>query len=403
VPPLTTFDIVVVGGGIVGLATARALLDREPSLAIAVLEAEPALALHQSGRNSGVLHSGLYYAPGSLKARLCARGREAMVRYCEERGLPCSRTGKLVVAADESQVPALHELARRGAANGLEGLERLSERQVLEREPDALGIAGLWVPQTGLVDYPRVAVSLGEEIARAGGDVRKLSRLQAVSASAGGLELRTARGRLACGRLVNCAGLRSDRVARLCGVRPGVRIFPFRGEYFELVGESRERVRGLIYPVPDPTLPFLGVHLTRGLDGRVSAGPNAVPALAREGYRRRQLSLRDTVELLAWPGTWHLARRFRAVGWAEVARATSRKRFLRDVRALVPAVRLEDLRPARSGVRAQAVDRAGRLLDDFHFERSERALHVLNAPSPAATSALAIGDHLAAEVLALAG
>jgi L-2-hydroxyglutarate oxidase len=398
-PPPATFDVAVIGGGIVGLATARALLDREPGLSIAVLETEAGLAMHQSGRNSGVVHSGLYYRPGSLKAELCARGREALARFCEERGLPYSRTGKLVLATAEPQVPALEELARRGEENGLAGLERLGVEEIRQHEPGAQGVAGLWVPQTGLVDYPRVAEALGEEIVRGGGEVRTRSRLHAVLPTSGGLELRTVGGPLSCGRLVNCAGLQSDRVARLCGVRPRVRIFPFRGEYFEVVGESRERVRGLIYPVPDPTLPFLGVHLTRGLEGRVLAGPNAVPALAREAYLRRQISLRDTAGLLAWPGTWRLARRFKAVGWAEVARATSRRRFLREARALVPAIRLEDLRPARSGVRAQAVDRQGRLLDDFHFEKSERALHVLNAPSPAATSALAIGEHLADQVL----
>jgi (S)-2-hydroxyglutarate dehydrogenase len=431
-PTRRTFDVAVVGGGIVGLATARALLERQ-RLSLVVLEAEERLATHQSGRNSGVLHSGLYYKPGSLKAKLCTRGREALVTYCEERGLPFSRCGKLVVATRESEIPALEELERRGAANGLDGIERLDSEGIRAREPWARGLTGLWVPQTGTVDFSRVAAAYAEDVVRHGGEILTGARLVEARTTESSLELRTTHGPVSCGRLINCAGLYCDRVAGLCGVQPEVRILPMRGEYLELVGESRDRVRGLIYPVPDPALPFLGVHLTRTLDGRVLAGPNAVPALAREGYRRGQISLRDVAGMLTWPGTWRLVfgsppspsdvdrssqgragsspaptttirparQRLWRIAWGELARAASRRRFLEGVQALLPTARLEDLRPAPSGVRAQAVDRAGRLVDDFRIERGERSLHVLNAPSPAATASLAIGEHLAAELLAL--
>ncbi len=394
------FDVAVVGGGIVGLATARALSSR-PGLSLVVLEAEPGLARHQSGRNSGVVHSGLYYPPGSLKARLCRDGAEALFRFCAERGVPARRSGKLVVAATAAELPRLDELERRGRANGLAGVRRLRPEELGEFEPHAAGAGGLWVPETGVVDFARVCEALAAEVRSAGGEVRTGARLEGARAAAGGWTLETSGGALGCRFLVACAGLQSDRVARLCGVEPGLAIVPFRGDYWRLVGGSRGLVRGLIYPVPDPGLPFLGVHLTRRIDGEVEAGPNAVPALAREGFRRSSFSARDALAVVGYPGFWRLARRHWLSGVAEIRRGASRRAFAAALARLVPAVRPADLERASSGVRAQAVEPSGELVDDFRMVEGERSLHVLNAPSPAATAALAIGRLLADRVPAV--
>ncbi len=394
------FDVAVVGGGIVGLATARALSSR-PGLSLVVLEAEPGLARHQSGRNSGVVHSGLYYPPGSLKARLCRDGAEALFRFCAERGVPAQRSGKLVVAATAAELPRLDELERRGRANGLAGVRRLRPGELGEFEPHAAGAGGLWVPETGVVDFARVCEALAAEVRSAGGEVRTGARLEGARAAAGGWTLETSGGALGCRFLVACAGLQSDRVARLCGVEPGLAIVPFRGDYWRLVGGSRGLVRGLIYPVPDPGLPFLGVHLTRRIDGEVEAGPNAVPALAREGFRRSSFSARDALAVVGYPGFWRLARRHWLSGVAEIRRGASRRAFAAALARLVPAVRPADLERASSGVRAQAVEPSGELVDDFRMVEGERSLHVLNAPSPAATAALAIGRLLADRVPAV--
>ncbi len=396
-PPARPFDVAVVGGGIVGLATARALASR-PGRRVVVLEAETRLARHQSGRNSGVVHSGLYYRPGSRKARLCREGAEALFRFCAERGLPHRRTGKLVVAATPAELPRLEELERRGRANGLAGLRRLRGGELGEVEPHAAGAGGLWVPATGVVDFARVCEALAEEVRSAGGEVRTGARLAAARAAAGVWALETSAGALECRFLVACAGLQADRVARLCGLAPGLAIVPFRGDYWRLVAGRRRQVRGLIYPVPDPGLPFLGVHLTRRIDGAVEAGPNAAPALAREGYRRWSFSPRDAVALAGYPGFWRLARRHWRSGAAEIRRALSRKAVAAAAARLVPEVRPRDLERAGCGVRAQAVERSGELVDDFRLLEGERALHVLNAPSPAATAALAIGRELAERV-----
>lgn len=398
-----TYDLVVVGGGIVGMASALALLRRRPALKLAVLEAEARLALHQSGRNSGVIHSGLYYKPGSLKARTCTEGREAMFRFCAEEGIPHRRCGKLVVATREEEIPALEELERRGRANGLEGLERLGPREIREVEPEARGLDGLWVPQTGVVDFAAVTRALARRVEEAGGEVRTGARVTAVARRSGGLLLATAAGEVECAHLVGCAGLGSDRLARRCGLQPEVRILPFRGDYYELVPASRERVRGLIYPVPDPELPFLGVHLTRTIDDRVEAGPNAVLSLAREGYRRLAFSLQDAWEIAAYPGTWRLLARYWRAAAGEVRRSFSRRLFARDLARLVPALTAADVEPAGCGIRAQAVDRRGRLVDDFHVLEGETSLHVLNAPSPAATASLAIGRTIAERAAARFG
>jgi (S)-2-hydroxyglutarate dehydrogenase len=407
VPP--AYDLVVVGGGIVGAATALALLDGR-RLKLAVLEAEEGLARHQSGRNSGVLHSGIYYRPGSLKARTCTAGREAMERFCAEEGIPFRRCGKLVVATGEAELAALAELERRGRANGLAGLERLGPEEIRRVEPAAVGVAGLWVPQTGVVDFAAVTRALAGRVVAAGGEVRLGVRVRGVRVAGvraaggrGGLALATSAGEIACGHLVGCAGLGSDRLARRSGLDPGLRILPFRGDYYELVPERRELVRGLIYPVPDPGLPFLGVHFTRTIDGRVEAGPNAVPALARERYGRFSVVPRDAWEVVSYPGSWRLARRYWRTGLAEIGRSLSRRAFARALARLVPAVTAADVERAGCGVRAQAVDREGRLVDDFLLLEGEGSLHVVNAPSPAATAALAIGRTVAERAATLFG
>lgn len=393
------FDVTVVGGGIVGLATARALAV-DHRLRCLVLEAEDRLAFHQTGHNSGVVHSGLYYKPGSLKARLCAEGREAIFRLAEERGIAHERCGKVVVASTEGELARLDELERRGRENGLTGIVRLDAQGLREHEPHAAGIAGLFVPETGIVDYLAVAEALATEIRAAGSEVRTGAAVTAIRRSGGAVEVEARGERIAAKFLVGCAGLASDRLARLAGLEPQVRIVPFRGDYYELLPDSRRLVRHLIYPVPDPDLPFLGVHFTRRVDGAIEAGPNAVLAWKREGYSRSSFSLRDTASMLSFPGFWRMAPHYAGVGFAEYRRAWSRGLFVRSLQKLVPAITAADVRPAGCGVRAQAMDRSGKLLDDFAFAEDENQLHVLNAPSPAATASLAIGKFLAGKVIA---
>ncbi len=391
-------DVAVVGGGIVGLATAWTLA-RGHRRSVLVLEAEGDVARHQTGHNSGVIHSGLYYKPGSLKARNCARGRELLYRFCAERGLPHERCGKLVVAVEEAELPRLDALAERGRANGLVDLERLGPERLREREPHVAGRAGLLVPATGIVDYVAVCRALRDEIVAAGGEVRIGHRVEAVRRTPSGLDVAAGGATHAATALVNCAGLESDRVATLCGLRPTVRIVPFRGDYFDLVPERRELVRHLIYPVPDPELPFLGVHFTRRVDGSVEAGPNAVLSWKREGYSRTAFSLRDATSTLSFPGFWRMAPGYLGIGLAEYRRAWSQRRFVAALQRLVPEVREGDVVRGGCGVRAQALDRSGKLVDDFVVLEAERMVHVLNAPSPAATASLAIGETIAERVL----
>jgi len=389
------FDVVIIGGGIVGLATALALTRRD-SFNIAVLEAEAQIASHQTGHNSGVIHAGLYYKPGSLKAKLCADGREAMFRFCTAHDIPHERCGKIVVATNEREVAALDELERRGRANGLAGITRLDAAGIRRYEPHATGVAGLHVAETGIVNYTDVARVMARLIAERGAHIRFKTRFLGAATEQQGICLRLSTGEIMAGALINCAGLQSDRVARACGADPGCRIIPFRGEYYELRESAQRLVRNLIYPVPDARFPFLGVHLTRMIHGGVEAGPNAVLALARHGYRWRDINLRDLADTFRYRGAWKLFSRHWRMGCHEVVRSISKARFAAALRKLVPDISRGDIVPGGAGVRAQAVDRNGKLIDDFHIVQSERMVHVLNAPSPAATSSLAIGEAIAA-------
>lgn len=386
-------DVVVVGAGIVGLAAARSVQRLPGSPAVAVLDKEPAPARHQTGRNSGVVHSGIYYAPGSLKARLVADGRRRLEAHCREWGITYDTCGKLVVATRTAELPRLEALARRSRANGVP-LRHLASADIASVEPHARGLAGLHVESAAVVDYGAVARSLAAEVVDDGGEVLLGREVRAVRHHVDAVEVDTPAGPVRGRWLVTCAGLHGDRVARMAGAATDVRIVPFRGEYHELAPAARGLVRSLVYPVPDPRWPFLGVHLTRMVDGSVHVGPNAVLALGREAYSGG-VDARDARELLTDPGLRRLARRYWATGAAEVVRSRSRRRLLADVRRLVPAIGLEDLVPAPSGIRAQAMTPTGELLDDFAFATSPRGVHVLNAPSPAATASLAIGDAVA--------
>jgi len=392
------YDAAIVGGGIVGLATAHALLVRTPGLRVVVLEKEPRLAGHQTGHNSGVIHSGLYYRPGSSKARLCVDGARRMVAFCAAHGVPTRALGKVVVATTAEEVARLDALRERGVANGVPGLVRLGPDELTAIEPHATGLAALRVPHATVVDFGRVAAALAALVATAGGEVVCGTAFRRLVRRADGLVLETTGAAVPARVLVNCAGLHADRVARRAGARPDVRIVPFRGEYYRLRPERRSLVRGLIYPVPDPAFPFLGVHFTRTVDDGVEAGPNAVLALAREGYRLGRIRPADVAGMLAYRGFWAMARRYWRTGLDELVRSLRKSAFVAALQRLVPDVRAEDLEPGGAGVRAQAVARDGALLDDFRIVAGADAVHVLNAPSPAATASLAIGESIATMV-----
>ena len=391
---LKKHDHLIIGGGIVGLAVARELLLRKPGASVCVLEKENAPGRHQSTHNSGVLHCGLYYKPGSLKARLAVRGIRLMTDFCREHEVAHEICGKVVVATDEAEVGRLRELEARGTQNGLEGLQWLDTAQLREIEPHAAGLAALRVPQEGIVDYQAVCNALVREIERLGGTFQTHARVQAIHDNLGGWLLETPAGEFEARYLINCAGLFSDHIAALAGTKNDIRIVPFRGEYFQLVPEARRLVRHLIYPVPDPAFPFLGVHFTRLIHGGIEAGPNAVLALAREGYRKTDIHPREAAEILAFPGLWNFLRRYPMMAWDEGRRSLSKTLFARSLQKLVPEVRAEHLAPGGSGVRAQAMSRDGTLLQDFHLVQKPRALHVINAPSPAATASLAIAEEV---------
>ncbi len=392
------FDVCVVGAGLVGLAVGRALVAERPGTTVAVVDKEDHVAAHQSGHNSGVVHSGLYYRPGSLKARLCVAGREEVYRVCAEAAIPAERSGKLVIATDPAELAALDELERRGRANGLGGLRRLDLAGIRSIEPEATGLEALHVPEAGVVDYPALASRLAADLRSAGSVVLTGHRVTRIDHTGGGVVVEAGGERLAARALANCAGLQSDRVARLAGVDPPVRIVPFRGEYYRMDPAAAGMIRALIYPVPDPRFPFLGVHFTRRIDGTVEVGPNAVLAMGREQYRGGRPDWRDTWETLRSGGFRRLARRHWRSGAGELIRSRSRRLYARQARRLVPAVRAEHLLPGGSGVRAQALAPDGSLVDDFVIEQVGSTVHVLNAPSPGATASLAIGRHVAAIV-----
>ena len=394
-------DIVVVGGGIVGLAVARELLDRHPGTSLCVLEREPALGAHQTSHTSGVIHAGIYYAPGSLKARLCVAGASELYDYCSRRGIETRRDGKLIVATEQSELPRLDELERRGRANEVPGLRRLEPDGIRELEPHVTGIAALHSPETGVVDFAAVARAYAEDVGAAGGSV-------VTGCEVGGLRPSGSRvavpwrgeegaGTVDAGFVVACAGAWSDRLAVAAGAPVEPRIVPFRGAYLRLRPERRELVRSNVYPVPDPELPFLGAHLTRTIDGEVLLGPSALMVGARDAYRLGRIRPRDLGATLAWPGTWRLVGRFWRTGASELRHAASKRAYAREARRFVPELGARDLLPGPSGIRAQALDRDGRLVDDFVVHRTERGLHVRNAPSPAATSSLALARLIADE------
>lgn len=394
-----TVRIAIVGGGILGLASAYRLLQRLPGARITLLEKEPALARHQSSHNSGVLHCGIYYKPGSKRARMAVQGVRQMVDFCREHSIPHEVCGKVVVAVSEEEVSRLKGLFERGLENGLRGLRMLSPEQLREIEPHAAGLAAIHVPEEGITDYARVSETLAEMIRAEGVEIVTGAKVFAIRREPPGWRVIHSSGDIACDWVVTCAGLQSDRVAALTGRPRTVRIVPFRGEYYSIRPERQFLVRNLIYPVPDPRFPFLGVHFTRKIGGSVEAGPNAVLAFAREGYSKSQVNPADLVDALAFPGLWRFLGRYAGPAWEEMRRSFSKNLFCRSLQRLVPEIRLEDLAPGGAGVRAQAMTPQGSLVDDFHFVEGVREIHVVNAPSPAATCSLAIGEEIA-ELLA---
>ena len=387
-------DVAIIGAGIVGLASGLELVRRFPTLKIVVLDKENEIASHQTGHNSGVIHSGLYYKPGSLKARLCVEGSGAMLRFCQEYAIPHEICGKIIVATDETEIPGLNELVRRGQANGVPGLRELKPEQIHELEPNARGVRGVHVPTTGITDFRLVAGKYGELISKAGGEVLVGFGVERIVLDQNSIVLETVSGTVRAHFVINCAGLNSDRVARMAGAELGLRIIPFRGEYFEVVPSRQDLVKGLIYPVPDPRFPFLGVHFTRRVHGGIEAGPNAVLSFKREGYNRTSFDLADTLSTTLFPGFWKMAAHHWESGLGEVYRSWNKRAFTRALQKLVPAITEQDLQTGGSGVRAQALDSSGKLLDDFHFVYQKRILHVCNVPSPAATASLVIGREI---------
>lgn len=389
-----TYDIAIIGGGIVGMATAMEL-SQKTGASIVVLEAEDHLAAHQTGHNSGVIHSGIYYKPGSLKARNCTTGREALYRFCEEHGIAHDHCGKVIVATHTRELPALDTLEKRGLENGLVGLRRLNAEEIKEYEPHAVGIAGLFVRETGIVDYKHVTRKYGEILQAAGGEVLTSARVTKVQKSPQEFVLETPRGEIHASNLINCAGLQSDRVAKMCGVDPGLQIIPFRGEYYEIHPDKQYLVRNLVYPVPDARFPFLGVHFTRMIEGGVEAGPNAVLGFRREAYKFLDINIGDMLQYATYLGFWRMAAKYWRMGFGEMYRSLSKPAFVKALQQLIPDLKAEDVTRSGAGVRAQALEPDGFLADDFRIKEAPRMVHVLNAPSPAATASIAIGASIA--------
>ena len=388
------YQIAIIGGGIIGLATAMRLRERYPKCRVVVIEKEDELATHQTGHNSGVIHSGAYYKPGSQKARFCVDGVRLITKFCQENGIQYEECGKVIVTTSPSQLDRLEGLCQRGLANGVEGLEMIGPERLREIEPHAYGLKALYAPKTGIVDYKKVANAYSARIRALGGEVITGAKVMRIHVLQGSLVLETSQGPLRARHLINCAGLFADKVAQMMGLRPAVRIVPFRGEYYTIRPEKRHLVQGLIYPVPDPHFPFLGVHFTRTIYGEVEAGPNAVLAFARQGYKKSSFNLPELLDTLTYRGFWVMTRRFWRVGISEIHRSLSKRAFVRDLQRLVPEIQSEDVTPGGAGVRAQALGRDGALVDDFSIQETPDAIHVLNAPSPGATASLSIGNHI---------
>jgi L-2-hydroxyglutarate oxidase LhgO len=396
------YDLAVIGSGILGLATALKTLQGHPAARLLVLEKESEIARHQTGHNSGVIHSGLYYRPGSLKAQKCVSGRTALLNFCDQHSVPYEICGKVVVATAENELPRLEELHRRGVANGLRGIEMIGPERLRELEPHARGIKGLFVPETGIIDYTKVAGAYAAKIRSSGGEIRTSTEVVGITARGGEIVLQTSAGEYRARHLINCCGLQSDIVARMLPSTGGAnteehRIIPFRGEYYKLAPEKHHLVRNLIYPVPDPTFPFLGVHFTRMIkgEGGIEAGPNAVLAYAREGYRHTVINAADLWNTVTFKGFWAMTGKYWRTGFGELYRSLSKTAFVKALQKLLPEITESDLVPGGSGVRAQAVSASGALVDDFVIKQSRNAIHVLNAPSPGATASLAIGESIA--------
>lgn len=388
------FDIGIIGGGIIGLATGLALKSQFPKHSLAIMEKETTLASHQTGNNSGVIHAGIYYRPGSHKAKLCVEGARQMMEFCEANDVPYERCGKLIVATEENELPRLQTLYERGTANGIQGLEMVEPERVREIEPHASSVRALYSPNTGITDYGQVARAMAARIAERDGKIFQSSEVSAIKRSDSAFHLETSRATVHCRNLINCAGLHADRIAKMAGLQPNAQIIPFRGEYYSLSAESG-LVRGLIYPVPDPQFPFLGVHFTKRINGEYEAGPNAVLAFAREGYKLGDVSLKDLSSMLGFSGFWIMALRYWRVQAYELYRSMSRRVFVRALQKLVPDLEDKDLLPGGSGVRAQVVTAEGSLVDDFLIVEAQNVVNVLNAPSPAATASISIGKHIA--------
>ena len=389
-----SFDIIVIGGGIIGTATVLSL-QKGSNFKILLIESESNLAYHQTGNNSGVIHSGLYYKPGSLKARNCTEGRELLYNFCEDHNIQHERCGKIVIATSDSELDTLDELYNKGVANGLTGIKKLSAAEIKNYEPHATGIAGLFVPQTGIVDYSKVTNEYSKLFLSMGGMIETDCKFLSMKISGSELFVSTSKGEFKAKFLVNCGGLYSDRVAKLCGVNPGLQIVPFRGEYYKLKKEKEYLVKNLIYPVPDPRFPFLGVHFTRMMKGGVEAGPNAVLAFKRVGYTKKDFSLIDVSQMFFYSGFWKMASKYYKMGFGEFYRSFSKRAFVNALQKLIPEIQKDDIEPGGAGVRAQALEPNGKLFDDFRIVEANKMVHVLNAPSPAATASLSIGRTIA--------
>ncbi len=388
-------DITIIGGGIAGLATALAL-SNSTNQKITVIEAEEKLAAHQTGNNSGVIHSGLYYKPGSLKAQNCVEGREKLYMFCEEHSIPYERCGKVVVATRNDEIPNLEELEQRGRANGLKGIKRLKAEEIKEYEPHVAGIDGLYVPETGIVDYTKVSEVYALIIEQKGHSIQKSIRFTGIKKTSSEFTIETNKSHFETKYLINCAGLQSDRVARMCGLEPGLKIVPFRGEYYMLEAGKNSLVNNLIYPVPDPAFPFLGVHFTRMIAGGIEAGPNAVLSFKREGYKKYSFSLKDSIEIFSYSGFRKMAGKYMKMGMGEFYRSWYKPAFVKALQRLIPEITAKDIIPGGAGVRAQALEASGALVDDFRIMEDKDMIHVLNAPSPAATASISIGEKIAA-------